>query len=436
MHWLWSRNAALILSAVAAFSTYFCMYAFRKPFSAGTYEDQELWGFGLKSLLVTSQLLGYVLSKFIGIKVISEMPAKYRALGIVGLIGFAELALIGFAILPMPFKVVCLFLNGLPLGMVFGLVLAYLEGRKNTEALAAVLCASFIMSSGFVKTMGRSLIENYGVSEFAMPMVVGAIFTVPLLISVWLLQFTPKPDEQDVELRSVRSEMNGAQRWEFMRAYWPGLILLLLIYVVLTTVRTLRDDFGVELWAELKEGGEPEVYAISETAVAVVVTAFSGAIIWVRGNLRAIQLCLLSMAAAFGLTLFSAIAQPRGSISPMTFMVLCGIGLYIPYVAFHTTIFERLIALSRRPGNLGFLMYLADAIGYLGYSAALILAPALTESGGVLSAFRGVLMASAVCSGLMILCLIVYFYMRFGSKSSEPGKQAASLQVDAQIGTR
>ena len=108
MHWLRSRNAALVLSAVAAFSTYFCMYAFRKPFSAGTYEDQELWGFGLKSLLVTSQLLGYVLSKFIGIKVISEMPARYRALGIVGLIGFAELALIGFATLPMPVKVVCL----------------------------------------------------------------------------------------------------------------------------------------------------------------------------------------------------------------------------------------------------------------------------------------------------------------------------------------
>ena len=31
--------------------------------------------------------------------------------------------------------------------MVFGLVLAYLEGRKLTESLAAGLCASFIISS-------------------------------------------------------------------------------------------------------------------------------------------------------------------------------------------------------------------------------------------------------------------------------------------------
>ncbi|MFN3192078.1 MAG: DUF5690 family protein [Aureliella sp.] len=423
MVWLKHRNAALVLSACAAFSTYFCMYAFRKPFSAGTFEDQELWGFGLKSLLVTSQLLGYVLSKFIGIKVISEMPSKYRAISILGLIGFAELALVGFATLPTPAKVVCLFLNGLPLGMVFGLVLGYLEGRKNTEALAAVLCASFIMSSGVVKSIGRTLIENYGVSDFAMPMIVGGLFTIPLLISVWLLQYTPPPDEQDRELRSERTEMNGKQRWTFFRAYWPGLTLLLLIYVVLTTVRTLRDDFSVELWSEFNEGGQPEVYAISETSVAVVVTLISGLMIWIRGNLQAIQLCLATMAAAFALTIFAAFAQPRGIVSPMTFMILCGIGLYIPYVAFHTTIFERLIALSRRVGNLGFLMYLADAIGYLGYSAALLLAPALTESGQVLPAFRDILVLCSIGASVMIVFLVFYFQATFA------GQQVVTSQV-------
>ncbi len=36
-------------------------------------------------------------------------------------------------------KVIMLFANGLPLGLVFGLVLAYLEGRRQTEALSAAL---------------------------------------------------------------------------------------------------------------------------------------------------------------------------------------------------------------------------------------------------------------------------------------------------------
>ena len=70
---------------VAAFGTYFCMYGFRKPFTAAAYEQQELFGVGLKSVLVISQLLGYMLSKFIGIRVVSEMHGDRRAVAIIGL---------------------------------------------------------------------------------------------------------------------------------------------------------------------------------------------------------------------------------------------------------------------------------------------------------------------------------------------------------------
>ncbi|HEY5313784.1 MAG TPA: DUF5690 family protein, partial [Pirellulales bacterium] len=54
------------------------------------------------------------------------------------------------------------------------------------------------------------------------------------------------------------------------------------------------------------------------------------------------------------------------------FMVLSGLGLYLPYVAMHTTVFERLLAMTREHGNLGFLMYVADSIGYLGYVVVML----------------------------------------------------------------
>ncbi len=73
--------------------------------------------------------------------------------------------------------------------MVFGLILGFLEGRKQTEALSAALCASFILSSGFVKFVGSWLL-SIGVSEFAMPMLTGLFFVLPLLASVFLLQMT------------------------------------------------------------------------------------------------------------------------------------------------------------------------------------------------------------------------------------------------------
>lgn len=53
-------------------------------------------------------------------------------------------------------------------------------------------------------------------------------------------------------------------------------------------------------------------------------------------------------------------------------MVLMGLGLYLPYVAVHTTVFERILAMTRDRGNVGFLMYVADSVGYLGYVVVLL----------------------------------------------------------------
>jgi hypothetical protein len=60
--------------------------------------------------------------------------------------------------------------------MIFGLVLGYLEGRKQTDILVAALTASFIFASGFVKTIALYVVQNWGVSEFMMPMVTAAVF--------------------------------------------------------------------------------------------------------------------------------------------------------------------------------------------------------------------------------------------------------------------
>lgn len=385
------------------------MYAFRKPFTAGTFEGQEIFGLGLKTVLVISQLTGYMLSKFIGIRVVSELRAEHRAAGIVGMILVAEAALVGFAYAPIPWKLVLIFLNGLPLGMVFGLVLSYLEGRKQTEALSAALCASFIISSGVVKSVGRWLVQVQGVSEFHMPMLTGLIFLPPLLLSVWVLQKTPPPDEDDRRLRNERKSINRSQRRTFISAYRPGLFLLIFVYVALTVVRTIRDDFGVELWRDLGVEKEPSVFAKSETIVAFCVTGLCALAIWIRHNLSALRVTVGLMCVAFSLTLGMTVLQATGAISPFVFMVSCGIGLYLPYVAFHTTVFERLIAASRYPSNLGFLMYLADALGYLGYSAVIAARTVSQSPGEVLPFFRVTLFVAGVGSMVALLAAIFYF---------------------------
>ena len=107
-----SSNTFFICYAVfAAFGAYFCMYAFRKPFSVGTFETVSFLGniLTFKSALIISQVLGYALSKFIGIKVISELKYRYRAILLIGLILLAELSLLLFAFIPAPLEYYCTF---------------------------------------------------------------------------------------------------------------------------------------------------------------------------------------------------------------------------------------------------------------------------------------------------------------------------------------
>ena len=203
------------------------MYAFRKPFTSAKYEDEVWLGIGFKTILIASQVSGYTLSKFIGIKVVSEMPPKYRAVSIVLLIAIAEVALLLFAITPVPWNFIWLFVNGLPLGMVFGLVIGFLEGRKFTEALSAGLCASFILASGYVKSVGRTLIQDYEVNQFWMPFLTGLIFVVPLIICVWLLSQIPPPTQEDELLRTARTPMDRESRLALFKRHRFGLIALL-----------------------------------------------------------------------------------------------------------------------------------------------------------------------------------------------------------------
>jgi len=359
----------------AAFGTYFCMYGFRVPFKAAGYDESvSFWGLALdeKSLFVISQVLGYMLSKFLGIKVIPELPPERRAGAILMFIGMAELALLSILVLPRNFIPLAFFLNGLPLGMVFGLVLGFLEGRRTTELLAAGLCISFILADGVMKSIGQLLIPLVG--ELAMPAVAGACFVPPLLLCVWMLTRIPRPNAADVRQRQPRVTMDRAARLAYLRRYGLALAPIVLIYLLATILRSVRGDFAREIWAAL--GVDPnsvaELYTRSELWVGAAVLTLNGGCALFVDNRRAYRISLGICLLGGGLLFAACMLQPTGGLEPLTFMILIGLGLYLPYVAVHTTVLERFIALTGERGNLGYLMYIVDATGYLGYVVVLL----------------------------------------------------------------
>ena len=362
----------LLYGAFASFGTYFCMYAFRKPFTVATFEDLSFAGVDYKIILIIAQVLGYMLSKFIGIKVISELQPNKRIYYLLGLILAAEASLLLFAITPSPYNIVFMFLNGLPLGMVWGIVFSYLEGRKFTEFLGVALCSSFIVSSGAVKSVGLLVMENWQVSQFWMPSVTGGVFLAPCVFFAWLLNKMPQPTEEDKELRTERKPMTGKDRKRVFLAFLFPIIILVFFYTFLTALRDFRDNFSREIWDALGFQGDAAIYTISELPIAILVLVIIGFLGVIKNNYKAFvsyHYLLLFGTIAIGL---STLLFQMALISPILWMISVGFGLYICYVPFNCIFFDRMIATFRIKGNAGYLIYIADAFGYLGSMGVLL----------------------------------------------------------------
>jgi hypothetical protein len=368
-----SPIAFVFVAGVAAFAAYAGVYAFRKPFTAASFEGMEFWGVQYKIALVIAQVAGYSLSKFLGIGFIGSLRHERRLFSFILLIGIAMLSLLGFALSPPSWGPVWFFLNGLPLGLGWGLVFSYLEGRRTTEVLAAMLCVNFIISSGFVKTMGRWLLDTQGIKEHWMPLVVAAFFVPFLAISIWILEQLPPPTASDIEARSERRVMGRRKRRRLFRKYALGLIVLIVIYLLLTLVRDVRDNFAVELWRELGFAGQASILTTAELPIALFTLVGVAMLGLIRDNRKALWAYHLIFMGGATVTFVSTVMFQNDALSPFLWMMLSGSGIILPYILFNGVIFDRLLAAFREKGNVGYLMYMADAFGYLGSVAILLL---------------------------------------------------------------
>jgi MFS family permease len=362
-----------ISAAIITFLTYASVYAFRKPFTVGSFSKAPLvFGMEYKDALVITQVIGYMLSKFYGIKFIAELKRFGRGKLILLLVGISWTALLLFAITPAPFNIIFLFVNGFPLGIIWGIVFSFVEGRRATDFIGAALAVSFIFSSGFVKSIAKYLQVDFSVSDWWLPFITGLVFIVPLLFFVFLLEKIPPPSEQDVESRIVRLPMTKVERKNFFSEFSYGLILLIILYVFLTVFRDIRDNFAADIWRELGFGNEPSVFTSTEIPITLIVLILMGSMIIIRNNRSALIISHFIIVAGFALAGISSWMFINHYLTPFLWMTLVGLGLYMGYIPFNCILFERLIATFRKAGNVGFLIYVADSFGYFGSVCVII----------------------------------------------------------------
>ena len=402
-----------------AFGAYFAMYGFRRPFAVASYADAAPVLVQYKIALVIAQVFGYALSKVAGIKLVSELPPQRRAAAILALIAGAEVCLILFALVPAPWNIGCLFANGLFLGMIWGLVFGFLEGRRMSEVLGAMLCASFIVSSGAVKSVGADVMLRGWANEYWMPALTGLLFAPLLVICVAGLAVMPPPSAEDERLRVARAPMDGAARKAMFMAFAPGLIGLIIVYVGLTALRDFRDNFAVEIWNGLGFANDAEIFTLSELPVAVIVLLTLALLMFIRDNRQAFLANLLLVAAGLGLAGLSSLAFQTHLIGPVPWMIALGASLYLGYTPFNALLFDRFIAASGRTGTAGFLIYVADACGYMSSVALLVLYNFIGVKISWVS-FLVVISYSAALVGLALVGAAVFYFHRHLPRPQTP----------------
>lgn len=352
------------VAGLAAFSAYFCMYAFRKPVAAAQFDTFEpAFGINFKVAVILCQVIGYALSKWIGVRVIAERSTRRRGASILALMGISFMGLLGFAIVPAPFNLTMVLLSSLPLGMIWGFVFGWLEGRKSSEVLVAILSASFILASGVVKSVGATLL-TIGVSETWMPVATACLFALPLIISVMVLAHIPLPSADDLAERGIRSAMGRPERAAFLQRARLPLALLAVTYVGFSVMRDVRDSFAAEVWAENGRGGEVALFTLSEAPIALFILCALALFSAIRDNFRAFRVAMTAISAGCLLLIASTLAFAFRGLGVLPWMIISGSGLFLAYVAIGTVVMERLIALGSGAANAGFAVYLIDAMGY------------------------------------------------------------------------
>ncbi len=398
-----------LFTAVAAFCTYLCFYPFRRAYTAATYDDLYFFGVHFKILIITAQVLGFAVSKGIGVKIVSEMKPERRAGGLLIFTGLSLVSMFLFSITPAPYNLIFVFFASLPLGLFYGVILGFLEGRRSTDILVAALTASFIVGSGFAKTVGNWVLENLTTDEFRMPFLADAIMYGPLLIFVWFLAQAPPPGDTDKRDRAERLPMSKEERKSFMKEFGFGMVLFVVSYCILTAYREFRDNFMPEMFKELGFPGKPELFIQTEIPIAIAILLIMAAMQLVRNHRRAFNIIQGLLLLGAVIIAAATLLFQTGQMSAIVWLIAVGFGAYLAYSMCNSIYFERMLASFQYVGTVGFMITLADYYAYFGSLGVLFYKNFFQHSISNLNFFIAISYAVSIAYFVLVLFSVMYF---------------------------
>ena len=416
---LWAGGAALL--------SYSLVYALRKPFTAASFENAEFFDLDYKVVVTISQILGYVISKFIGIKLISELKAEERFKFILTSVLLAEASLILFGLLSTPFNVAAMFLNGLSLGCMWGVIFSFIEGRRVTDILASLLGVSMVVSSGTAKSVGLYVMNHLHVSEFWMPALIGAVALPLLLLLGWALNRLPKPTQEDIAMKSERETLNRRQRRGVFKSYMPFLSMLFVAKIAIVVLRDIKEDFLVNIIDV--SSYSPWLFAQIDSIVTLIILGIFGLMVFVKDNLKALSVLFVLIMSGMVVMSVVSFGQEQFRLSPVAWLFMQSLCLYITYLTFQTIFFDRFIACFKIRGNVGFFIVTTDFLGYTGTVVVLVLKEFCNPNIDWALFYNQLAGYVGIFCCIVFACSFVYLHQRFRRETGVTAAREETLEA-------
>lgn len=399
---LWAGGAALL--------SYSLVYALRKPFTAASFDGMEAFGLDYKVLTTIIQILGYLIAKFVGIKLISELKKENRMKFILVSILIAELSLVMFGLLPAPYNIFAMFFNGLSLGCMWGVIFSFIEGRRMTDILASLLGISIVISSGVAKSMGLFVMNSLHIGEFWMPAFIGA-FALPLLALLgYILNRLPQPTAEDVEAKSQRVTLDSKQRKALFYNFMPVLLLLFVANLLLVILRDIKEDFLVKI-IDMNEHSS-WMFAQVDSIVTLIILTLFGMMVFVKSNIKVLVILLSMVVVGTATMSYVSLNYDTLQLDTVTWLFVQSLSLYIAYLCFQSIFFDRFIACFKVKGNVGFFIVTIDFIGYTGTVLVLMFKEFFSTDINWLQFYNQMSGYVGIVCSVAFACSIIYLVQR------------------------
>jgi hypothetical protein len=299
--------------------------------------------------------------------------------------------------------------------MLWGVVFSYVEGRRATDFIGAALAVSFIFGPGLAKSVAQYVMNEWNVTEYWMPFVTSLVFFIPLLLFVYLLEKIPHPNEADIEHRTERVAMTGANRKAFVKTFFTGLLVLVITYIFVTLLREVRDGFMADMWRESGDAYNASVFAQTETYISIGILMLIAGMVAIKNNMKAFILAQVIMLAGFLLSGIVTLLYLQSAISTFYWMTLVGLGLYMTYIPYNSILFDRMLATFRYAANVGFLIYVADSFGYLASVTVLLTKTIFKFHINWLDFYTSLVLFTSAIGMILIVVSMLYFRKKYAS---------------------